>query len=115
MGLPKGFTSISATQFKFEKKGDSLTGRFLRSGQMDMQGKPCKTFTFDCGDDGIFRILGGARLDEDLADVKAGDVVLIEFTGQTKSKSNRPVNQFNIGIAEGSEAGSVVLGVKKEK
>jgi hypothetical protein len=99
--------------FKFAGKGDTLIGKFVRQGVTQIKGKDAKTFTFDCGEAGMQRILGGAQLDEALMDAKPGQVVCIVFSGQTKSGSGMNVNQFEVGISD--SLADVTLGIKNGK
>ena len=102
MAAPKGFKSVSASIFKFEEIGSSLTGVFVESGYTEIDGVAVAKFTIDTAD-GLRSFLGTVQLTEQMGRVRLGTTVYIEYTGNATSSRHRPVRLFTVMVASDAE------------
>lgn len=88
--------------FKFETKGQSLTGVYL--GSVDFEGDygPTKKHSFKT-EDGIKVVFGQAML-TDLLQGEEGKLVLITYASDKASKKGRPTKMYTLDVDSEYEA-----------
>jgi hypothetical protein len=94
------------------QEGEIFTGYFIGKGEpmdaLGFDGEPGsrESWLFEANGSN-FRILGATMLDNKLADIEKvytlPCILKIAKTGKTKTRANRELSQFKVGIVEGSK------------
>lgn len=79
-----------ADKFKFDKVGASLTGNYLGSEVIDINGKAVLKHTFKTADGKLVAPLGSTDLNRQLEQVSPGAMLRVTFSEEKKIKG-RPV------------------------
>lgn len=100
MALQKILRTDNAEQFKFEKVGDKIVGHFITTQVIVIDGRDTNKHVFQV-DGGMLSTLGSYDLNEQLASLKPGIYVEIEFVGTKKTKPGRkPMKLFDVAFDE---------------
>jgi hypothetical protein len=91
-------------KFKFQKAGDVLTGYYLGSETIEINGEPATKHNFKTGS-GLVSPLGTADLNRRLADVPEGTMTRVTYKGKVSVRNNKlkksyMMNSFEIEVDE---------------
>lgn len=85
----------NVSPFKFEKKGDSITGYYLKTDSIQIEGKDVKRHVFQTSE-GIVGVLGQQNLGSQLSDVPTGTMVKAVLLGIQKLPRNRTLKVYEV-------------------
>lgn len=91
-------TVTQGAKFKFENEGDALTGHYLGSDVIEINGDPATKHTFKISDGTLVSPLGSADLDRQLADVPAGMLTRVTYKGKQDRHSKKHNKKFKMRI-----------------
>jgi hypothetical protein len=89
MAFKKLETSKLGEKFKFEKEGDTLTGHYMGSEVIEINGEPATKHNFQTESGGLISPLGSADLNRKLADVPEGMLTRVRYLGKIQVRNNK--------------------------
>lgn len=99
-------------KFKFEKEGTTLTGHYLGSEVIEINGDPATKHSFKVGDK-IISPLGSADLNRQLANVPDGVMTRVTYLGKKSVKSAKlkktfQMNSYSVEVDEDDRISSAM-------
>ncbi len=99
-------SSTQGEKFKFEKEGSTLTGHYLGSEIIEINGDPATKHSFKVGDK-IIAPLGSADLNRQLSNVPEGMMTRVTYLGKKSVRSEKlkktfQMNSFSVEVDEDS-------------
>lgn len=91
----EGGSNSRGEKFKFEKEGTSLTGHYLGSEIIEINGEPTTKHKFKVGDK-MIEPLGSADLNRKLANVPEGIMTRVTFLGKKSVRSEKLKKTFQM-------------------
>ena len=102
MAFKKIEVSSGGEKFKFEKEGTTLTGHYLGSEIIEINGDPATKHRFKVGNQ-IIAPLGSADLNRQLSNVPEGMMTRVTFLGKKSVRSEKlkktfQMNSFSVEV-----------------
>lgn len=90
--------ALTPTFTRFEKVGDSITGRYVGvEDAVNQDGEPMKRFIVDDESRGLLSFLGATQINDAMSDLESGKYVEIIYKGEEKTGNNRNrIKQFEV-------------------
>ncbi len=103
--MPEGkpgrtFRKVTPDFYKFEKEGDALEGTLLYRDVIDLQDGPVDRFTIVNDDGELIAFLGNKIMSGALRNIPDDTYIRVVFVGKTQTLGGRPVNKFDVFVAD---------------
>lgn len=96
MALKKVIRTDNTDSFKFEKKGQTLKGYYLKTVVKPINGKDCNVHLFQTSK-GLVSVLGQHDLSQQLAEITLGCYIEATFTGVKNLKGGKTMKLYDVG------------------
>ena len=87
---------LSYPVFKFEKPGDTLTGKIVERAEIEFDGRVRGRYVVVTENGEHFTVFGTAQLDDAFSRTDDDTILDVVYTGVEESASGFPVKQFEI-------------------